>query len=226
MFATVQDIYEAARSELGDNGGIFIGITDIIQWYNEAIVDIYVNAELGRDTPTTYAIVPGDGTITAPRLQKVHSLVVNGRPLVQTNLAELYNTVGYAIDFTSRGQPIYYWREQNPANLSAQVVKFWPLAEVACSAIMSATILPEAIPVTGASSNVALTQIPTVFHKDVLKFIVMRGNQKEKDFRAAELHERQYNEGALARYDNAHELAEDFSTIQPDPADTFYGNIF
>lgn len=222
MFATVQDIYDAARSELGDNGGIFIGIGDVIQWYNEAVIDIYVNAELGRDTPTTYAVVAGDSTITAltgTRLQKVHSMVINGQPLVQTNLAELYNVVGYNIDFAQRGQPLYYWREQNPAALSTVLIKFWPAAEVACSAIISATILPVPIVPSVASSAVALTQIPTVYQKDILQFIVMRGNQKEKDFRASELLERQYKDGAAVRYDNAHEVTEDFSTIQPDYMD-------
>jgi hypothetical protein len=47
----------------------------------------------------------------------------------------------------------------------------------------------------------------------------MRGNMKEKDFRASELLERQYNEGSFARYDNAHEVAEEFSTILPDDMD-------
>jgi hypothetical protein len=224
MFATVNDLYEAASSEIGDQGGIFIDIVDVIRWYNEAILDIYVNAELGRDTPTTYPLVLGATTVTglsALRLQKIHSLVINGVPLIQTTLDELYRTVGYNIDFTLRGQPRYYWREFQ-ADVSQSVIKFWPTCEVACNAILSATILPTPIPMSIASASVALNQIPVVYHPDLLKFVVMRGNMKEKDFRASELLERQYKEGAFARFDNAHEVAEDFSTIQPDGLDSGY----
>lgn len=233
MYATVQDLYDAAQSELGDRGGIFIDVVDIIRWYNEAVVDIYVNAELGRDTPKTYALLVGATTVdvmsgTPPdlsRLQKVHSLAINGRPLQQTNLAELYATVGYDIDFSLQGQPLYYWREYDSFFPGDSVLKFWPACEVACNAIMSATILPEPILPAIASATESLTQIPLVFHKDILKYIIMKGNLKEKDFRAAELHEKHYQEAAFARYDSAHEVAEEFSTIQPDNADSSYGYL-
>lgn len=229
MFATVQDLYNAAQSELGDQGGIFIDITDVIQWYNEAVVDIYINAELGRDTPSTYALVAGNNEITALatlRVQKIHLFVIDGVPLKQTNLSALYQLLGYKIDFTVRGQPYYYWREQDPTNLSSYKYKFYPSCQVACNAVVSATIVPAPIPPIIASASVALTQIPIRYHKDILRYIVMKGNMKEKDFRAAELHERMYNDGAPARYDTAHEVAEEFSTIQSDMADLYYGDLF
>jgi hypothetical protein len=147
---------------------------------------------------------------------------VNGRPLIQTNLSDLYEQVGYNIDFTFRGQPQYYWREFDPVDPSAQLLKFWPACDSAMIALVSATILPAPIPPVGASSVVALNQIPTVYHPDILKYIIMRGQQKEKDFRASELYERQYNEGTNFRYDNAHEVAETFDTISPDPMDYGY----
>lgn len=228
MFATVNDLYLAAQTDIGDTGGIFIDMPDVIRWYNEAIVDIYVNAELGRDTPKTYPLLQGVSTITGmntDRVQKIHNLVINGRPLTQVTLSELYDRLGYNIDFTTQGQPLYYWREQDPNALATQVIKFYPATDGAYNAIISATILPAPIPAVDASSSVALNQIPVVYHKDILTYIVMRGNQKERDFRAAELKERIYNEGALARYDNAHEVAEDFSTIQPDYMDSQYGDL-
>lgn len=233
MFATVQELYDAAQAEIGDEGGIFIDMPDVIRWYNEAVVDIYINAELGRDTPKTISLSQGAKVLDilglSPgdlnRVHKIHSLVINGRPLKQTNLAELYNTVGYNINFDETGQPLYYWKEYVQTLPGDYTFKFWPACEVACNAVVSMTVLPEPIPPEVASSVDALSQIPLAFHKDVLKYIVMKGNLKEKDFRAAELHERQYQEMAFARYDTAHEVAEDFSTIQPDSADSYYGYL-
>lgn len=208
----VSDLISAVRTSLGDGGGVFAKDDFIIGWMNEAIRDIFRKAPVGRDHRFVQTLNGGTSQLTfTDEIYKVHYIACEEVKLEETLFETLLDQYGWEY-VNSQETPRFFWRGYDSG---ATVINFAPTPPANVDLTMSVTYLPDELTISDDTTDV----LPSSYVDDIIRFCVMRGHERGKDFRASEKAEQQYNNNIGERISEATKIDDDYQVMTPDPYD-------
>ncbi len=213
---TLADMFLEVQREIGDQGSIFVNSDDVIRWANAGVVEIIRKAELDNYVQSVIPIALGDSslTISAGSILNIEFIRIGTKVLTEATFTELESLhPGFDLD-NDEGEPQYYWVTDNSGEIS-----FYPKADAVYNALCRASILPPAYTLT---TDLLTVGIPDSYKYDLLRFVMMRANNRRQDHQSAEAAKEEFNNNIAMRYGEANSKSAEFDTIQPDEWDTPY----
>lgn len=208
----VSELVSRVQVSLGDGGGVVAKNSFILSWMNEAIRDIFRKTNLGRDSQIPYTLVAGDNEYTnANEIFKVHYIAAADNQLSEMIYDNILEQYGWSY-VNEPGTPKYFYRGYSNGQAT---IKFVPTPVADIDLKMSITFWPTELTLGDDTNEV----IPSSYVDDIIRFCIMRGYERTKDFRASEKAESQYDQNLSIRISESNKLDDDYATIQPDPYD-------
>lgn len=211
----VSEVFATVQREVGDQAGIYLKDTYVLDWVNQAIRDIYRKTNLGRDAPTTVALSAGTNTWDPGnnRLYKVHYIYIqNYWELEEKDFDEILNLYG-TYWHTEQATPKYFWRGFDSGK---NILRFAPTPEKAYTLNISTSSLPT--PFTQQTDDLD-TVLPLSYIDDVVRFCVMRSRSRENDPASASLAMSEYQSNLNERVAESQKIDDSFAIITPDEYD-------
>lgn len=206
------ELVSIVRNQLGDGGGVYAKETFVLQWLNEAVRDIFRKTNIGRDNQFTFSLLAGENQFTSvEEIYKVHYISSEEAKLEEMIYENILDQYGYEYA-TTPGTPRYFWKGYESG---VTVLNFAPVAESDITLTASMTFFPADLTISDDTTEV----LPSSFTDDLIRFCIMRGHERQKDFRASEKAEEQYNNNISERVWEGNQIDDDFQSISADPFD-------
>ena len=210
----ISEVATHVRNSIGDRGGIVASDASILFWSSEAVLDIYRKTNLSTETVQEVTVSKDSTSHTTENILRVNEIynVTENCLVTEVNPSDISNSRGPEFRY-GKGPVIHYYNESKggPTLYWIQI----PDKETVLK--ISLTQYPARY--DSMNDNLSLA-LPANFHMDVVRFCIMRGHEKEKDFRSAEKAQEHYVNNIYERRDEASRLEDDFATISPDPYDS------
>lgn len=200
----VSDVLRKTQRRFGDSDNTIFTTPDIIDWVNEAMLQI-VRETNCQIVATVTVVANAFPYTTAADLISVARVVYGVRPLQSTTYDELDSL---SIDLKLLGEPYYYytvgtqvWLYPDPNTTDTTVVEVWYHQSATTVTLVTDT-----------------PAVPFYYHEDIVTWCVMRAKERVSDFRGQEMCLAEFNSNVGRRVEEVNRI-DDFHIIRDDPWD-------
>lgn len=198
-------VIRKVQRAFGDSNEIVITKTDIVDWINEAQIEIV--RETGyRSTSSATAASTFIGGKTIADMLLCKSVTYDDRRLTLVGDDYVFNL---QMQEEAYDEPQYYYMQGISIHL-------WPEPEASDST--SVTVLYVDAP-TDLADDTGTLDLPVTYHEDIVRFCIMRAHERNENFRASEKAEQQFKEHIGQRRFESHSQDDSYPQIQSDYED-------
>lgn len=207
-------IKRRAKNGFGDNTGAQLTDEMIVDWANDACVDIARKTEC-LSVVLTEAIDIGDPIELPPNFVREFRVAVgsgvSSKVLKKTSIEALNKNHD---DLTSVGISDFYY-------ITGSFLQFYPGISVNATAT---SVYAYVTPTAPLEDNADVPEIPEIYHEDIVRYVIARAKEMdEEDTKAAALMGEYEGRIAQSKFDES-ETADTYPSIRVLPGD--YGNYY
>lgn len=180
---TVQDVMNVVKRQFGDESGVQLEDTDVINWINDA-QDTVVNRNRVLKAKSTTTVVAGTSEVTFPdlRIIQIESVHWEGRILPNMSFVEAEQKISTTDpDKTETGVPLF-WYEW------AGTMTLWPTPDADGSLDLYYSAFPERI----ANSTDPLS-LPDKYFEDICRYVMQQVYEMDQDWEGSKAKQQQFD---------------------------------
>jgi hypothetical protein len=194
--------------------GIFVTQQDIIDWINEAQLEITQESDMfSLDFPCTIAQYATDGGIKLANDKIYIKMIMFGKTLLTYRDRALLASMA---DASASGRPVYWYQftdgqdVNDPNKTRTALIRVWPAPDSSQSDNLIVTVGVAPTPLTVISNPIDL---PEVYHPAVMNFCVMRAHERVKDWQGFKVAQEAFQSGLAKRVDEGETPNEEWPVI-------------
>lgn len=180
---TVQNVMTVVKRQFGDESGVQLEDSDIINWVNDA-QDTIVNRNRVLKAKSTTAITAGQSTVTFPdlRIIQIESVHYNGRILPNMSFVEAEQKISTSDPQSSESGTPLFWYEW------AGTMTLWPTPNADGSLDLYYSAFPTRV--TGATDPLSL---PDKYFEDICRYVMQQVYEMDQDWQGSQAKQQQFD---------------------------------
>ncbi|HWV44429.1 MAG TPA: DUF6682 family protein, partial [Nitrospira sp.] len=180
---TVQNVMTVVKRQFGDESGVQLEDSDIINWVNDA-QDTIVNRNRVLKAKSTTAITAGQSTVTFPNLRiiQIESVHYNGRILPNMSFVEAEQKISTSDPQSSESGIPLFWYEW------AGTMTLWPTPDADGSLDLYYSAFPTRV--TGATDSLSL---PDKYFEDICRYVMQQVYEMDQDWQGSQAKQQQFD---------------------------------
>lgn len=180
---TVQNVMTVVKRQFGDESGVQLEDSDIINWVNDA-QDTIVNRNRVLKAKSTTAITAGQSTVTFPglRIIQIESVHYNGRILPNMSFVEAEQKISTSDPQSSESGTPLFWYEW------AGTMTLWPTPNADGSLDLYYSAFPTRV--TGATDSLSL---PDKYFEDICRYVMQQVYEMDQDWQGSQAKQQQFD---------------------------------
>lgn len=180
---TVQNVMTVVKRQFGDESGVQLEDSDVINWVNDA-QDTIVNRNRVLKAKSTTAITAGQSTVTFPdlRIIQIESVHYNGRILPNMSFVEAEQKISTSDPQSSESGTPLFWYEW------AGTMTLWPTPNAEGSLDLYYSAFPTRV--TGATDPLSL---PDKYFEDICRYVMQQVYEMDQDWQGSQAKQQQFD---------------------------------
>lgn len=180
---TVQNVMTVVKRQFGDESGVQLEDSDVINWVNDA-QDTIVNRNRVLKAKSTTAITAGQSTVTFPdlRIIQIESVHYNGRILPNMSFVEAEQKISTSDPQSSESGTPLFWYEW------AGTMTLWPTPDADGSLDLYYSAFPTRV--TGATDSLSL---PDKYFEDICRYVMQQVYEMDQDWQGSQAKQQQFD---------------------------------
>lgn len=180
---TVQDVINVVTRQFGDESGVQLQVSDIINWINDA-QDTIVNRNRILKAKSSQQVVNGQAEYTFPllRIIQIESLHYNGRILPNMSFVEAEQRISTTDPKgEQQGTPLFWYEWAGSLTL-------WPTPNDSGTIQLYYSVLPPRI----SAANDPLS-VPDKYFEDVCRYVMQQVYEMDQDWQGSQAKQQQFD---------------------------------
>lgn len=179
----VQDVMTVVKRQFGDESGVQLEDTDVINWINDA-QDTIVNRNRVLKAKSSIVVTAGANTVTFETLKiiQIESCHFNGRILPNMSFVEAENRISTTDpDNTQTGTPLF-WYEW------AGVMTLWPTPDEDGTLDLYYSAFPDRV-----NNSADLLSLPDKYFEDICRYVMQQVYEMDQDWQGSQAKQQQFD---------------------------------